>query len=141
MEKHPSHSCVSLSQPLTDVSVSSMAPLPAQAPPDPASADAACMNSLVSLLDRLLMQQMQVPVKPPGMSTAPHARLDKSCRVCGSQDHSTLSHCRQDNLCLGCLTPGHFKKDCPSSAQKWNCAQYSGDPQGPGPQGNSVNRT
>ena len=53
MEKQASHSCVSLSQPSTDVSMSLMASVLAQAPPAPAPADAACMNSLVSLLDQL----------------------------------------------------------------------------------------
>lgn len=74
-----------------------------------------CMKSLVSLLDRLVTQQTQFQVSPhPQPATFQTYR--KPCRVCKSLDHSTVSHCRQDNRCLKCLTPGHWKKDCPQRA-------------------------
>lgn len=123
------HSQVSLSQPMTDVPVSSMDPVPAPAPVAPASDDAACMKRLVSLLDRMIMQQTQAPVRPRQMQ-------NKSCKVCRGLDHSTVSHCRQDNLCLRCFAPGHWRNECPSRAQQGDHIQYRGSTQGSGPQGN-----
>lgn len=92
--KQATHSHVSLSQVATDVPASSMDPMLALTVPAPAPAVAACMKSLVSLLDRLIMQQTQVPVKSTGLSTVPHSAVKKSCRVYSRQDHSMLSHCR-----------------------------------------------
>lgn len=80
------------------------------APSASANVDNDCMKSLVSLLDRMVTQQNQVPAN---ISTpVPHSS-QKVCRVCGTPDHSTLSHCRQENRCLRCLSPGHWKRDCP----------------------------
>lgn len=74
--------------------------------------DTDCMKSLVSLLDRLVTQQTQFQASPHRQATAFQSHR-KPCRVCRSLDHSTVSHCRQDNRCLKCFTPGHWKKDCP----------------------------
>lgn len=69
------------------------------------------MKSLVGLLDRLVMQQSQIPVSVSNQSVG-HLAFRKPCRVCSKLDHSTVSHCRRENRCLKCLSPGHWKKDC-----------------------------
>lgn len=74
--------------------------------------DVDCMRSLVSVLDRLIVQQTQTPAglhTQSIMSQSPK----KLCRVCGLADHTTVSHCKRENRCLKCLSPGHWKKDCP----------------------------
>lgn len=93
---------------------------PLSIPPSPmvqSGSDSACMKSLVSLLDRLVTQQTQFQVSPHHQATT-FQTYRKPCRVCRSLDHSTVSHCRQDNRCLKCLTPGHWKKDCPQRADR-----------------------
>lgn len=73
-------------------------------------ADDNCMKALVSLLDRALSQNNQIASRsfPLAHSSA------KRCRVCKSDDHSTLAHCRQQRLCLNCFQQGHIKKHCPN---------------------------
>lgn len=77
-----------------------------------ASVDVDCMRSLVSVLDRLIAQQTQMPAILNTQPTLSQSHV-KLCRVCGLADHSTLSHCKRENRCLKCLSPGHWKKDCP----------------------------
>lgn len=79
--------------------------------PSAVSADNDYMKSLVGLLDRLVMQQSQIPVNVSNQAVLPVA-FRKPCRVCSKLDHSTVSHCRRENRCLKCLAPGHWKKDC-----------------------------
>lgn len=86
--------------------------LPVSTPLAQSGVDNDCMKSLVSLLDRLVTQQTKFQVSPHHQPTA-FQSYRKPCRVCRSLDHSNVSHCRQDNRCLKCLTPGHWKKDCP----------------------------
>ncbi|XP_013867258.1 uncharacterized protein LOC106519938 [Austrofundulus limnaeus] len=74
--------------------------------------DVDCMRSLVSVLDRLITQQTQIPASLHTQSTLSQPS-NKLCRVCRLADHSTLSHCKRENRCLKCLSPGHWKKDCP----------------------------
>ncbi|KAK0154899.1 hypothetical protein N1851_002791 [Merluccius polli] len=39
-------------------------------------------------------------------------------QVCGDASHSTLMHCRKENLCLSCFAPGHWKRDCSRRGQR-----------------------
>lgn len=78
----------------------------------PVNADNDCMKSLVNLLDRLVTQQTQRTGNVPGHMSVP-SLSHRSCRVCQSSDHSTVFHCRRENRCLKCLSPGHWKKECP----------------------------
>lgn len=80
----------------------------------PIQAESGCIQSLIGLLDRVLEQRVQSAEKqqtPLEQTSFP----EKRCRVCQSAEHSTLIHCRQKNLCLGCFKPGHWKRDC----RKW----------------------
>lgn len=72
--------------------------------------DGNCMKTLISLLDRALAQNNQAAVRqrPPDQSQRKH------CKVCKSAEHSTLSHCMQERLCLSCFEPGHIKRNCPN---------------------------
>ena len=68
--------------------------------------DGNCVQSLISLLDRVLEQRTQsaVLVQP--------SRKPTSCKVCKSTEHITVFHCRQEGLCLCCFKSGHWKKQC-----------------------------
>ncbi|KAM9761902.1 uncharacterized protein ACNS7B_004146 isoform 1-T1 [Menidia menidia] len=69
-----------------------------------------CIKTLISLLDRTLVQNNQTVPRNPS-----HGQFQrKFCKVCQSTEHSTLAHCRQDRLCLSCFRPGHIKRDCPN---------------------------
>lgn len=85
---------------------------PSPVPMTGTGVDNDCMRSLVNLLDRLVTQQTQVPASLDAQVTVPRFS-QKACRVCGASNHSTLSHCRRENRCLKCLSPGHWKRDCP----------------------------
>ena len=85
---------------------------PAHEQPGHAAADSDCMRSLVQLLDKLVTQQTQMQFQTPRHNPSQPVPC-KVCRVCGATNHSTLSHCRRENLCLGCLSSGHWKKNCP----------------------------
>lgn len=91
--------------------------VPSPMPMAAASVDNVCMRSLVNLLDRLVTQQTQVPAHLRAQATVPRSSQGR-CRVCGASDHSTLSHCKRENRCLKCLTPGHWKRDCPDQTNQ-----------------------
>lgn len=99
--------------PVSDIAGPTRQPrIPPPAMPLTAGTDSDCLRSLVSLLDRLVLQHDQVS-RPQSGRGAVSQPLQRACRACGSQDHSTLSHCRRENRCLKCLSPGHWKRDCP----------------------------
>lgn len=122
----PNSPAVQLSQPSHAQSVPQHAQSPAcfQAPQSshatPATAAAVgvnSMNALISLLDHLVVRQnVQAPAQEP--SYAPLAFQRRSCRVCDDVKHSTLAHCRRENLCLACFAPGHWKKNCDKYGRK-----------------------
>lgn len=95
---------------------------PHQSAPVVAGSDNDCMRSLVNLLDRLVMQNVQVPANSrtqQRFSQRPAApQYRQPCRVCNDNDHSTLFHCRRENRCLKCLAPGHWKKECPQQTNQ-----------------------
>ena len=91
---------------------------PPPAPPAATSIDNDCMRSLVSLLDRLVTQT-QAPAPSPEQKTP--------CRLCGTLEHSTFTHCRRENRCRYCLSEGHIKVDCPKLANKQRPVASAGD--------------
>lgn len=98
--------------------LASQSGMPPPATPLAAGADSNCLRSLVSLLDKLVLQHDQVS-RTHDSRVAVAQPLQRACRACGSRDHSTLSHCKRENRCLKCLSPGHWKRDCPQhSAQR-----------------------
>lgn len=103
------HVPVADNAPVPNITVPSV---PSPVPMTAASVDNDGMRSLVSLLGRLVTQHTQVPTNLRAQVTVPRSP-QKVCKVCGASDHSTLSHCRRENRCLKCLSPGHWKKDCP----------------------------
>lgn len=76
----------------------------------PSSCSDDCMKMLINLFDHALINNNHI-VDRLSPSDQPSFR---SCRVCGSVEHSTLSHCRQKRLCLACFEPNHIKRNCPN---------------------------
>lgn len=101
----------------TPASNTTVPSVPSLVPMTTASVDNVCMRSLVNLLDRLVTQHTQVPANPRAQAAVPHS-FQKVCRVCRASDHSTLSHCKRENRCLKCLSPGHWKRDCPDQTNQ-----------------------
>lgn len=89
--------------------------IPTPATPLTTGVDNDCLRSLVSLLDRLVLQHGNDPRNQAARGAASQP-LPRACRACGSHDHSTLSHCKRENLCLRCLSPGHWKRNCPQQS-------------------------
>lgn len=111
----------------TQPTVSFVPQQPVPAPPQPQVAVGSVVNppqsidfngvhSLMSLLDCLVTHYNP----RPSSSVHPVAaeRFPRPCKVCGDPAHSTLSHCRRNNLCLACFSPGHWKKNCPKWSQR-----------------------
>lgn len=69
-----------------------------------------CLKTLVSLFDRALSQNNQAACRSNPYDQFKH----RACRICQSLEHSTVSHCRRDRLCLACFQPNHIKRDCPN---------------------------
>ena len=78
------------------------------APSPPCNDDS--LKVLVSLFNQALSQNRSERYNPKTSDQFQH----KCCKVCQSLDHSTLAHCRQHRLCLGCFKPNHIKRDCPN---------------------------
>ena len=77
------------------------------------------MQALIGLLDRMMAHQnVQTPVPTPSRQFAPGSFHRRNCQVCGDANHSTLMHCRRENLCLSCFTAGHWKRDCHGRGQR-----------------------
>ncbi|XP_043988373.1 uncharacterized protein LOC122840201 [Gambusia affinis] len=38
----------------------------------------------------------------------------KPCIICKADNHSALSHCRENRLCFKCYAPGHSRHNCPT---------------------------
>lgn len=95
--------------------ISSAPALAASTPVFTQPSDLEGVRSLTQLLDCLVARY-----NPASSSSAQHAapdRFPRSCKICGDPTHSTLSHCRRNNLCLSCFSPGHWKKNCPRRNQ------------------------
>lgn len=91
-------------------------------PPSSSQTESVCIQSLIGLLDRVLEQRAQTAaVAPP--NKGPANILQRRCRVCQSTEHSTTAHCRQENLCMGCFKPGHWKRDCQQRRPRFSAAQ------------------
>lgn len=89
------------------------------------------IQSLISLLDRVLEQKAQTAAVGSSYK-GPVNIFQRKCRVCQSSEHSTTAHCRQENLCMGCYEPGHWKKDCQQRRPRHNVTpqQNQAQPQG-----------
>lgn len=93
--------------------------LPVHTPPPAAESD---VQQVVAVFDRVLslctaslasnQKRPQQPSYPRGHQGAQHVL----CRVCGSGEHSTHSHCRLYRLCLTCYSPGHQRRECPKNS-------------------------
>lgn len=113
----PLTSHVQTPEELTSFSSPASSPVQAEVSVNPTSQlDDNCIKTLISLLDRTLAQNNQAVFR----KTSPSQFQRKSCKVCQSVEHSTLAHCRQDHLCLSCLKPGHFKRNCPNNDSRLN---------------------
>lgn len=71
------------------------------------------MDRVLSLCTASLSTPNQVQV---GKTSDFRVNSSPACRVCGSNQHTTYMHCRRQRLCRHCLSPGHFKSDCPKAA-------------------------
>lgn len=103
--------CVQCASPAT------AAGLPALSPPVDGSSDR--LDKIISLLERVLVQQSQQP-KNVSKFNKLHPKLKSTgpCAVCSDNYHTTQYHCKIDKLCFGCFAPGHTRVECPSSVNK-----------------------
>lgn len=81
-------------------------------------------QNMVAMFDKVLslctasIDNGQRRFHQPSRFRAQSGTQPTACRVCGSVEHSTHSHCRLYRLCLNCFNPGHVKRDCNQSSQK-----------------------
>lgn len=76
--------------------------------------DSDVLDRMMNMLERVLARVE--PRSPNRIQRRSSPFSSPPCQVCGGADHSTLSHCRSDNLCFKCLAPGHSKQHCPNKA-------------------------
>lgn len=113
------HRSESLSLPMAPQMLQSSAPVVSEsAQPHDSPATEPSLTYVVSMLDKVLsvctasMSPRSIPVQ---RGQAPHNEIRQQCRVCGTKQHSTFSHCKMDRLCHHCLRPGHIKNECPTA--------------------------
>lgn len=73
--------------------------------------DQAIMGRLISLLEKLVLNQKQD--KKRGKGRAADSPTTTPCKVCGESTHSTQSHCIREGLCFHCHRSGHRGFECP----------------------------
>lgn len=87
--------------------------------PSSTSVKNVCIQSLIGLLDRVLEQKTQ-----SALNIGPNREQAKPfqgrCKVCQASDHSTTMHCRQENLCMSCFRPGHWRRECRQRKSRHN---------------------
>lgn len=83
------------------------------------------LSHVVTMLDKVLSvctasmspHAMSPRAVPAQRSQYTNRETRQPCRVCGSLQHTTFSHCKMDRLCHNCLQPGHVKSACPTAHQ------------------------
>lgn len=91
---------------------------------------------VIALLEQVLEQRPQQMVSGPGSCPQQRfrRRLNPSlpCSVCGEAGHSTMQHCREEQLCFLCHAPGHTRALCTQASAQEQVLPPSGlAPQGP----------
>lgn len=77
------------------------------------------LQHMVGMMDRVLSlctASLTSSQFHAGQASDFKTNLSSACRVYRSKEHTTYSHCRRQRLCRHCLSPGHFKNDCPKAA-------------------------
>ncbi|KAL2076458.1 hypothetical protein ACEWY4_027922 [Coilia grayii] len=94
------------------------------------------LAQVIALLERVLDQRPQQMWNSP--SSRPQQRFRRRlnpsspCSVCGEPSHSTVQHCRDDQLCFLCHGPGHTRASCPQATAQQPVSPTVGLPsQGP----------
>lgn len=105
--------------PMAPPVLQSCAPAPCESaqPLSPPAAEPS-LSHVVNMLDKVLTvctASMSQRAMPAQRDQVTHRETRQPCRVCGSLQHTTFSHCRMDRLCHQCLQSGHVKSGCPQS--------------------------
>lgn len=87
-----------------------------------------CIQSLIGLLNRVLEQKTQSAINT-GPSREQANPFQRRCKVCQAVDHSTTMHCRQENLCMNCFRPGHWRRECRQRRSGQNAPPHSNQSQ------------
>lgn len=77
------------------------------------------LAQVIALLERVLDQRPQQAMNSSGPRPQQRfrRRLTPSgpCSVCGASSHSTVQHCRDEQLCFLCHAPDHTRAQCPQA--------------------------
>lgn len=81
----------------------------------PSSADHSTLERLISMMERVLMNDTQSRSVSRRASGLPRLQglNDTPCLVCKDVSHSALSHCKENRLCFQCFSPDHARNRCP----------------------------
>lgn len=125
-QPHPSGGIVSVHQPSVSPPLSSahvILPSPSVSSPpaaEPGSQQMVAMfDKVLSLCTASLATRHKCPPQPRH-SHGHHSTHRTSCRVCGSNEHTTHVHCKLYKLCHNCFDPGHMRRECPQTRQNSN---------------------
>lgn len=84
--------------------------------PDHAVCENNTMDKMLNMLEKALSCNTQ-----SSRATGHHkynVRRPQVCKVCQSNNHSTVAHCRLHRLCFSCYLPGHTRDMCEMSASQ-----------------------
>lgn len=73
------------------------------------------LEHVITLLEQLLHQDSSVRSRPLRPRPGGRTRFRGPCVICGSDNHDTVTHCRNERLCFRCHTAGHQAVTCPAA--------------------------
>lgn len=111
----------------TAVSPPTPAPQPAAAG-GPLSSEGQSLENVITLLERLLRKESFQHSRPSRSRNGGDSRVRGPCVICGSDNHDTMSHCRNERLCFHCHAAGHQAVTCSAAPVPDSPAVQSGAP-------------
>lgn len=78
--------------------------------PDHATCESNTMDRILNMLEKALTCNTQS--SRAVVHRRPNVKRPQACKVCQSNDHNTVAHCRLHKLCFTCYLPGHTHDVC-----------------------------
>lgn len=93
--------------------------------PDHATCESNTMDRILNMLEKALTCNTQST--RAAVHRKPNVKRPQVCKVCQSNDHSTVAHCRLHRLCFTCYLPGHTHDMCEMSTAQANSSTAAVD--------------
>ncbi len=93
--------------------------------PDHATCDSNTIDRMLNMLEKALSCNTQST--RAAVHRKPNVKRPQVCKVCQSNDHNTVAHCRLHRLCFTCYLPGHTHDMCEMATAQANSSTAAVD--------------